>query len=380
MFRAAFTLMHVRGIPVRLHISLILAVPLIAYTVGTEMLPMLITRSGLSVDALRLPLWTLGLLVSLAMFVAVALHELAHALVALSQGGHVHRITLNLIGGFTEIENDGATPLQQAWMAFAGPLASFAVGALAVTASRIDGLMMDATAALQLFGLMNIGLAALNLVPAYPLDGGRILRALLCLVTTPLRALKTAASFGRLLALVAATFAITQGDPMLLLLAAFLFLGAGADEQGAVLRMGLVGMRARQAMAARVVTVEPERPLHAIARHMLFMGASVALLRDERGTLGVLTLGDVQRGGLGKGASSLVGPPIFVNADDDLADVVQKIRRSSQSGAIVKDDMNTIIGVVTAEDLARAVTLRRASETGPSPNDHKTVAAPSDLT
>ena len=369
----SFTVLRIRGIPIRLHISLLVVLPLLAWSVATNSLPTLLAMAQVPKAALVLPPVVLGAIVAVALFVGIALHELGHALVALAQGGKVRAITLMLLGGVAQIEHEGATPGQQARMAAAGPLVSLVLGAAGLGLSRLSGLAIDARAILYIFGGMNLALAIFNLIPAYPLDGGRILHALLLTRLPALRATRISAKTGRILALAGFGLALMRQDPMLFIVSLFVFLGASADEAAATLRFGLAGLRARQAMAMRVASVEPRRSLNSVARHMLFVGASAAIVRDSNGVRGVLTVRDVGRGaersksggdGPMTAGAVLDGEPIWVHADDDLSGVVARIQKSSQNGAIVVDDMNSIIGVVTYEDLARAMALRSAADSG----------------
>lgn len=362
MLTQAWTLMRIRGIPIRLHISLLLVLPFLAYTVATHQLPSLLRAAHVPPAALTLPPAFLGTVIALGLFVGIALHELGHALVALRQGGTVKSITLMILGGVAQIDHEAATPRQQAWMAFAGPLVSLVLAGASMALSRVDALLLDLRAALFLFGGMNLALAVFNLIPAYPLDGGRILRALLHSRMPALRATRISASVGRVLALAGAGFALMRGDPMLLLVSVFIFMGASADEAATSLRLGLNGLRARQAMARRVASVDPGRTLAAVARHMLFQGASAAIVRDAQGVRGVLSVRDVQRGPARTAGEVVRGDALWAHVDDDLAELVGRIQRSAQSGAIVVDDMNTIVGVVTYEDLARVMALRSAAD------------------
>lgn len=362
MFANAWTLMRIRGIPIRLHFSLLLVLPFLAFTVATNQLPMILRAAHVPPDALTLPVPLLATLVAVALFVGIALHELGHALVAIRQGGQVKSITLMVLGGVAQIDHENATPRQQAWMAFAGPLVSLVLAAVSMGLSRFDALWLDLRAALFIFGGMNLALAIFNLVPAYPLDGGRILRALLASRLPALRATRIAASVGRVLALAGMGFALMHGDPMLLIVSVFVFMGASADEAATTMRLGLSGLRVRQAMARRVASVDPGRPLATVARHMLFQGATAAIVRDERGVRGVLSVRDVQRGPKRAAGEVLQGEALWAHVDDELAEVVARIQKSTQSGAIVVDDMNTIVGVVTYEDLARVVALRGAAD------------------
>lgn len=366
MFRTAWTVGRVRGIPIRLHVSLLLVVPFIAMAVANHELPRILAMIGATPDALVLPPAVHGLLMALALFAGVALHELGHALVALSQGGRVRAITLMLLGGVTEIDHDDATPRQQAWMAFAGPLVSLGLGFGAVFLSALPVLGLDAALALRMFGAINLMLALFNLVPAYPLDGGRILRALLQTRMSAARATRIAATVGRALALGALVWALLPPlEPMLLLVAAFVYLGAGMEEAAVTLRDRLTGLRAKQAMVTRVASVEPDTPLPAVARHMLFHGAAAAIVRDAGGIYGVIVPGDLRRADPRATARDLLqGSPVFVRTEDDLGVVARRLQRSPQNGAIVQDDFNIIVGVVTHEELMRTLALRTAAEAG----------------
>jgi Zn-dependent protease len=380
MFRTAWTIGRIRGIPLRLHISLLLVVPFLAMSVAGHQLPRALHQVGLSIEDLAVPPTVLGFALSVALFVGVLLHELGHALVALKQGGRVRGITLMVLGGVTEIENDDATPRQQAWMAFAGPLVSLGLGVGSLALASISGLGLDLSLMLAIFGWMNVGLAIFNLIPAYPLDGGRILRALLAMRLAPLRATRIAATVGRTIALAAVGFTIFfHFDPMLLLVAAFVYLGASVEEAALTQRDRLGGLKARQAMVTRVASVEPEMPLPAVARHMLFQGAAAALVRDAEGIYGVIVPADLRRGAEGAARGLCPAGPLFVHVEDDLGAVARELQRPGRRGAIVQDDFNIIVGVVTHDELARASALRHAAEASrpASPDTNRPVKAES---
>ena len=122
MFRMSWTFAHFRGVPLRLHVSLLLILPMIAAAVAFQNLPLMLGAIGISAGALSVPPIAIGIGVAVAVFVAVLLHELGHAVAALNQGGRVRAITLMILGGVTELEHDDATPRQALWVALAGPL------------------------------------------------------------------------------------------------------------------------------------------------------------------------------------------------------------------------------------------------------------------
>ncbi|MFN3202705.1 MAG: M50 family metallopeptidase [Bradymonadia bacterium] len=370
MFKASWTIGHLKGIPLRLHASLLLIVPLMAVAFATQGVSYAAHILGLEVADLVLPRPVWGLLLPLVVFFSVLLHELGHALAALALGGKVRHITLMLLGGITQLEHDNATPMQQAKVAFAGPLVSILLGALGLLGLRVTfGLPALQMAALLVF-VANGALALFNLLPAFPMDGGRILKALLETRLGPVEATRAAATVGRALAVIGAVFAVFPPfDPSLLLIAGFVFLGATAEEAAAVRQSRLTGLRADQALLTRVATVEPHRAATAVARHMLLQGATVALVRDLEGIRGVLLPQDLQSGtgGNRKVGDMLPSKPLIVDSDADLAQVELQMVRGGHSGAVVINEMNNIIGVVTRGELTRASMLKHVADSSLPP-------------
>jgi Zn-dependent protease/predicted transcriptional regulator len=132
------------------------------------------------------PTWGNGVILALALstailfFVSLLLHELAHSVVARSQGLPVREITLFALGGVSQIEKEPTSAKLEFWMAFVGPLTSVCIGLVFLAVSKLVGAASNPIAAMFLWlGYINLGLAGFNLIPGYPLDGGRILRALI---------------------------------------------------------------------------------------------------------------------------------------------------------------------------------------------------------
>lgn len=142
--------------------------------------------------------WVVGILASLLLFGSVLVHELAHSLVARSQGIPVRDITLFLLGGVASIEKEASTPRREAALAGVGPLTSLAIGLVCGLAARFLPLPETLDALLVYLGIANVILAVFNLVPGFPLDGGRVLRALLWARSGDFeRATRTAARIGQ---------------------------------------------------------------------------------------------------------------------------------------------------------------------------------------
>jgi Zn-dependent protease/CBS domain-containing protein len=130
-------------------------------------------------DWTTLAYWVAAIVAALLLFACVLVHEVAHSLVARAQGTPVRGITLFLLGGVSMIEREASSPGREALMAVAGPLASLALGGLFWLAGLAVQLPEQVHAVLVYLGVVNISLAAFNLIPGFPLDGGRLLRALL---------------------------------------------------------------------------------------------------------------------------------------------------------------------------------------------------------
>lgn len=173
----------------------------------------------------------LGVAFLLAVFGSVLLHELGHALVARRYGIHTRRIILSPIGGIAQLEGMPRRPRHELAVALAGPAVNFVLAAaLWVVTPAFAGSAVLA----QFMGsvmLANLGLGLFNLVPAFPMDGGRALRAILAERIGSYRATEVAAKIGKAVALVMGVVGVVWGPFMLALVAAFVWLAANAELQ-----------------------------------------------------------------------------------------------------------------------------------------------------
>jgi Zn-dependent protease len=217
-----------------------------------------------------------------ALFGFVVLHEYGHALAARYFGIGTQDITLYPIGGVARLDSMPRSPGAELIVAAAGPFVNIALAfgfalyhtVSAGTGGSAFGASGELTLPLQL-AVVNLGLGLFNLVPAFPMDGGRILRALLATGGNRVRATVWAARVGRVLALgfvVAGLF----GNPMLMLLGAFVWFGAGAEASGVAREEQLRGASVQQAMSRRFLTLSPWTRIRELAQQDL----DVTLLQD----------------------------------------------------------------------------------------------------
>ena len=208
-----------------------------------------------------------------AVFLCVLLHEFGHALMARRFGIRTRDITLLPIGGVARLERMPDRPLQELWVALAGPAVNVAIVVLLllgllVTSRGVspDGLDLAHGSFAMRLVVVNTMLVLFNLVPAFPMDGGRVLRALLAMKMDYARATRIAATLGQGIALVFAGLGLFgllggQGNPMLLFIALFVWIGASQEAGAAQFRSALGGARVRDAMLTHYLSLEPLEPL-----------------------------------------------------------------------------------------------------------------------
>ncbi|HEY9724207.1 MAG TPA: site-2 protease family protein, partial [Oscillatoriaceae cyanobacterium] len=181
------------GIPIELNVSWFFIFFLVVWSLSAQIFPS--SQPGLAAATY----WGLGVVTSLLLFASLLLHELAHSLMGRRFGTEVKRITLFLFGGVSESTEEMPSPKAEFWIAIVGPLTSFVLGAIFLLLSRpTQGLP---SIALGWLGIINIGLGVFNLIPGYPLDGGRVLRAIIWGITHNLKkATRWAAGVGEAVA------------------------------------------------------------------------------------------------------------------------------------------------------------------------------------
>jgi Zn-dependent protease len=198
--RPQIQLGRIAGIQVGLHYSWFLIALLIAFSLANHF-------HAVSPNQSVAWVWTISIITSVLFFICLLLHELAHSLVAKSRGLKVRAITLFALGGVSQIDSESPNASTEFWIAIVGPLASILIGALCVSIARVTGWSSEgepsnsALAILLWLGYINIGLGVFNMIPGYPLDGGRVLRAIAWWITHSAdRATRLAAQIGQVVA------------------------------------------------------------------------------------------------------------------------------------------------------------------------------------
>jgi Zn-dependent protease/CBS domain-containing protein len=187
------------GIPFEVNLSWIIIFALVAFTLSTGYYPLVAGAAGSPLWVY----WALGVVTSLLFFASILAHELSHSLVTLAGGGRVEKITLFIFGGVAEISDEPRSPGREFLMAAAGPAMSLLLSGacyLGVVAATAAGSAWWVTAPLGYLASINLFVAIFNLLPGFPLDGGRVLRSILWALTGDvMKATKWAARSGQLI-------------------------------------------------------------------------------------------------------------------------------------------------------------------------------------
>ncbi|MDZ4860962.1 MAG: site-2 protease family protein [Candidatus Hydrogenedentes bacterium] len=319
--------------------------------------------------------FVIGVLSISVLFGIVLMHELGHSLMARRYGIETKDITLLPIGGLARLERMPDKPWQEFWVAIAGPAVNvaLAIGALAVMAARGTftlwpaDMSVDATL-LDRFYTVNVYLVLFNMLPAFPMDGGRVLRALLATRLPFAQATRIAASIGQAMALVFVFFGL-MGNFMLLFIALFVWLGAEGEASYAQVKSVLGDARVRQAMITKFRALSPFDPLSAAVED-IFTGfqQDFPVIDDAGHVVGVLTYHGLIKALTSAGPQGRVGDAMnrefeSCSADARLEEVMPKLQSSATPTFPVMEN-STLIGLLTLNNLSEFIMVRGAMQSG----------------
>ncbi len=372
--KASLKIGRIFGIPIKIHITFLLILPVFALSFGfvsSTVLGFILSYNDLPIDVFGK--FILGLLAAVLFFIAVLLHELAHSYVAIRNGYTISGITLLIFGGVSEIEREPPQAPGEAWMAFVGPAASFAIGLALLPVwfifSSLSGLAANIAAITAgLMSFYNILLGAFNIIPAFPMDGGRVLRATLAKRLGFVRATTIAVQVGKMLALVMGFVGILFFNPWLIFIAFFLYIGAGEEERSTLLSQALEGLSIGQIMSRNVSTIAPNATVRDLFDKMMVeKHLGYPVVEDGR-LIGIVTLEDGQKVPaeqrniltVGKIMTSKV---ITVSPDTPAMEAIQAVQRA-RIGRLVVLENDKVVGIVSRSDLMRVLEVRAAEKSG----------------
>jgi len=371
------------GIPIHVHASWFVVFFFMTWSLATGYLPE--TLPGLSVPRY----WGMGGIAALLLFLSVLLHELGHSYVALRYQIPITQITLFIFGGMAHMGKEPPSPRAEFLIAMAGPLVSLILGA-----GCLGGvIMMDSFFARSgfqgfvvlggLLGMVNVQLGLFNLIPGFPLDGGRALRAGLWALNKDFdRATSQAAlagiGFGVVFGVVGAVlmvgawsgamgYSFATNGGWLIFIGAFLFSAALASRRQAAMRTSLTSVTVRQVMVHRVVTLLPDMSVQEAAdQYFVAHGFGGFPVCEKGQVLGVVTVRDVQALPTAlwpwRRVREIMRPasPAFCISPD--WSVMQAMERMVQGGwdRLVVMENGAIVGLITRSAIAQFLQLHKA--------------------
>jgi len=370
------------GIPIRVHASWFLVFFLATWSLSTGYLPD--SLPGLSPERY----WAMGAVAAILLFFSVLLHELGHSYVALYYRIPIEQITLFIFGGVAHMRREAPSPKAEFLIAVAGPAVSFVIGGicfllvlLAEAVQRQQGLQGVIMLGV-LLGMVNVQLGLFNLIPGFPLDGGRVLRAGLWAWGKDFyRATRQAAvvglAFGAIFGLVGLIVvygaasgelpaAMMSNGGWVVFIGMFLFAAALASRRQAVLRQSLATIPIRDMMVTTVVSIPAQCTLHeAVNQYFQAYGYGGFPVLDDRRLVGLLTVFEVQ--GVAPALWAWrqvdqvmrpVSESLVITPEVPVIHAMERMARGGWDRLVVMQD-GEVVGLVTQSAIVHFVQLRR---------------------
>jgi len=358
---------RIAGVPVGANWSIVFVFVLIVWELSDLILPGYHPREATATY------WIVGTITTIVFFASLFAHEVSHAVVARRNGIGVRRITFWLFGGVSELEGDALTPGADFRIAAVGPLTSFALAGAFAVSGLVLGRGALLSSAAGWLAWMNLLLGGFNLLPAAPLDGGRVLRAALWRRTGDRASAATAAArAGQAFALLLVTLGILEFFTVGVAGLWFVFLGwflmnaARAEESGTIMRSSLAKVRVGDIMTSDPVTFASSTTVEELVENeMLQHRFSTFPLVGAGGRLeGLTSLGRIRRlpahlrpttclADISCPTSEIpMGTP-----DESITDLLARMQGSPDGRALVTDSAGKLVGIVSPSDITRYMQL-----------------------
>ncbi len=357
----------IMDIPIRLHITFLLILPVFAWIFADS------PSYGLLFGVITVPFgfndiasplrYALSMSAALLLFTCVLLHELGHSYVAKKHGSNIQSITLFLFGGVSSMEEIPRNPGVEFKMALAGPAVSLLIGSvLFIVHELFSGVESPYLRLVWLVGYINIVLFVFNLIPAFPMDGGRVLRSWLAGQMSYIRATQTAAGVGKMFAIIMGIFGLfIPGGLWFILIAFFIYIGASEEEKSTEISVLLEGVKVKDIMTRDVKSVTSEMTVEELVDVMFrfkHMGYPVV---DGSELRGIVTFTDVQKVPKEKRTnvrvSQIMTKELITTKEDDDAVKALKLMTTNNIGRILVKNEEKMTGIVSRTDLLRSVQL-----------------------
>jgi len=365
----SFRIFRIAGIDINIHISWLIILVFLTFSLATGWFP--ITYPGSSTTTYYL----LGFIASILLFVSVLLHELAHSFVARSRGLRVKSIVLFIFGGVSNIEQEPQTPGIEFSMAFVGPLVSLLIGVVCYGLwLLVRGTHSLIVPILSYLALMNIILGIFNLIPGFPLDGGRVLRSIIWKATGNFQTATNITTFvGQAFAYliilwgILLFFAGNAFNGLIIIFTGwFLLTSAQSARSQSVLDTAFRGVTVNQIMNTNVMTVPANISLQKLVdEYFLPRGLRSAFVMQGDQLAGLITLSDIRHVPRDQWPQTPVGYAMIplerlhtITPQQNVKDVLPLMTGQDVNQLAVVQD-GRLVGVLTREGILRSLEIRR---------------------
>ena len=372
--KRAFKLATIFNIPVEINYSWFIVVGLIIFTLTQGYFPN--TDPGLE----PIIYWLMAIISASCLFASLLAHELAHSIVAKRNQLPIHGITLFIFGGVAHMSQEPSSPAVEFKMAIAGPAMSFFLALLFFGLDTILaslGVSGPITSMVQYLFIINVFVGLFNLIPGFPLDGGRILRSILWHFYRDVRkATAIASGFGKTFALLLMLFGLLNlfhnnllSGIWLIFIGFFLQEAADTSYRQVVLKKILSGLRVEQFISKNVITVPANTTLEALVNDYIFnyRHHSFPVIKDDQ-LLGLVTFHDVKEVSRDKWNTTTVNEimvPIsdsfIINKNLDAMDALTKLVQNGL-GRVLVIEQGKLIGILSQKDIMQLFQLRTEIE------------------
>jgi Zn-dependent protease/CBS domain-containing protein len=377
----SFTIGRVFDIPIRLDLTFLLILPVFAWIIGAQVgqwVSIMNDLWALGIDPTPLTdgsmPWLLGTAAAVGLFVGVVLHELGHSVVAMRFGFPIDSITLWLFGGIAHLSDQPEDWKPELLIAIAGPVVSVLVGVVSYLALFAFPANLDAARfVVGYLALMNLALAAFNLLPGFPMDGGRVLRALLARTRPFAKATKIAAEVGKGFAILLGLFGLLNLNLILIGIAFFIYIGASSEAQQTVLNAAFEDVIVRDVMTPveEVHTVTPETTVEELLEQMFRQRHTGYPVVEDGRPIGMVTLSDAREVPTVEQAAYTVGDVMStdlktVPAHGDAITALESLQQHDIGRLLVVDADGEFAGLISRTDLMTAFDIIQRTGTEPS--------------
>lgn len=365
---SSFTIARIRGIPIGVHYTWSIAVLMITWSLAAGYFPY--SYPGWSGPVY----WVVGALAALLLFLSVLLHELCHSFVAQARGLTVHSITLFIFGGVSNIARESDDPQDEFLIAVVGPISSLALaGVFWLVDQAVPDQTGPASAIADYLALVNLMLAVFNILPGFPLDGGRVLRAILWGTTgSMVRGTNIASVVGQILAFLFIGYGfllILDGDLLTGVWIGFIgwFLNSAAEttRRQVQLQERFRGIRVASVMTPDPPVVTPALSVRELVDgYILQRGLRALPVAVDGRIVGLVTLTDVKKLPEPEWSRNSVGaimthPPLkTIGPNATVTRALELLVEQDVNQLVVVDDDGTLLGTVSRGDVMRFLQLR----------------------